>query len=53
MLDVEVRENTIRIGPNFSVNFEQTLRIPDDGNTNLRPGNCAHSDSRASCDLPP
>ncbi len=39
MLDIEVGEDTIRIGPHFSVNFQRTLRIPDDGNTYpLPPG---------------
>lgn len=30
-LDVEVRDDTLKIGPRFSVSFIRTLRIPDDG----------------------
>lgn len=32
-LDVEVRDDTLAIGPRFSVSFIRTLRIPDDGRT--------------------
>src|SRR5690349_17312329 len=32
-LDVEVRDNTLRIGPRLEVSFIRTLRIPDDGRT--------------------
>jgi hypothetical protein len=32
-LDVEVRDDTLKIGPRFSVSFIRTLRIPDDGRT--------------------
>jgi hypothetical protein len=39
MLDVKVRDNLIKIGPFFSVSFQRTLRIPDDGKTYpLPPG---------------
>jgi len=39
MLKVRVRNNSIQIGKHFSVNFQRTLRIPDDGNTYpLPPG---------------
>ena len=33
MFDMSVRNNTIQIGPHFSVEFQRTLRIPDDGGT--------------------
>ena len=32
-IDVEVRDDTLKIGPRFSVSFMRTLRIPDDGRT--------------------
>jgi len=32
MLTVKIDGRTIKIGPNFSVSFQRTLRIPDDGN---------------------
>lgn len=39
MLDVKVERNTIKIGDRFSVSFQRTLRIPDDGKTYpLPPG---------------
>lgn len=39
MLDVTIDENAIRIGRRFAVNFQRTLRIPDDGRTYpLPPG---------------
>lgn len=39
MLDVTVRNNRIHIGERFSVSFQRTLRIPDDGNVYpLPPG---------------
>lgn len=31
MLKVKVKDDAIRIGPRFSVTFQRTLRIPDDG----------------------
>ncbi|MGI9077011.1 MAG: hypothetical protein ACR2G6_06720 [Gemmatimonadaceae bacterium] len=31
MLDVTIAEHEIKIGPRFSVTFQRTLRIPDDG----------------------
>lgn len=39
MLSVRVEENSIRIGERFSVFFQRTLRVPDDGKTYpLPPG---------------
>ncbi len=39
MLDVRISNDTILIGPHFSVSFQRTLRIPDDGKTYpLPPG---------------
>ena len=39
MLEVSVKKDTIGIGPHFAVNFQRTLRIPDDGGTYpLPPG---------------
>jgi len=39
MLDVTIRENAIQIGPHFTLSFQRTLRIPDDGTTYpLPPG---------------
>jgi hypothetical protein len=39
MLDVKIKNDTIHIGRHFSVKFQRTLRIPDDGNTYpLPPG---------------
>jgi hypothetical protein len=39
MLEVKVQSNTIQIGKYFSVSFQRTLRIPDDGKTYpLPPG---------------
>ncbi|ADG82854.1 hypothetical protein [Thermincola potens] len=39
MLKVRVRDNSIQIGKHFSVDFQRTLRITDDGNTYpLPPG---------------
>jgi hypothetical protein len=39
MLEVKVKRDTIHIGDRFSVSFQRTLRIPDDGNTYpLPPG---------------
>ncbi|WP_461570513.1 hypothetical protein [Thermincola ferriacetica] len=39
MLKVRVRNNSLQIGKHFSVDFQRTLRIPDDGNTYpLPPG---------------
>ncbi|MGK7873111.1 MAG: hypothetical protein AB4426_07300 [Xenococcaceae cyanobacterium] len=39
MLEVKVKANTIQIGERFSVSFQRTLRIPDDGKTYpLPPG---------------
>lgn len=39
MLDVTVQNNHIHIGERFSVSFQRTLRIPDDGNVYpLPPG---------------
>lgn len=39
MLDVTVHNNRIHIGKRFSVSFQRTLRIPDDGNVYpLPPG---------------
>jgi hypothetical protein len=39
MLNVEVSQDRIRIGERFSVSFQRTLRIPDDGRTYpLPPG---------------
>ena len=32
MLPVAVERDSVRIGPHFSVDFQRTLRIPDDGN---------------------
>ena len=31
MLDVTLQGSTLRIGPHFSLSFQRTLRIPDDG----------------------
>jgi hypothetical protein len=33
MLDMSVGDNTVHIGPHFNVQFQRTLRIPDDGGT--------------------
>ncbi len=33
MLNINVRNNTIQVSPHFSVEFQRTLRIPDDGGT--------------------
>jgi len=39
MLDVTVRDDSLQIGKHFSVSFQRTLRIPDDGKTYpLPPG---------------
>jgi hypothetical protein len=39
MLEVAIEQQRIRIGPRFSVSFQRTLRIPDDGRTYpLPPG---------------
>jgi hypothetical protein len=39
MLEVKFKNNAIQIGKHFSVTFQRTLRIPDDGNTYpLPPG---------------
>lgn len=39
MLDVTVHNNRIRVGERFSVSFQRTLRIPEDGNVYpLPPG---------------
>ncbi len=39
MLEVKVEHNAIQIGDRFSVSFQRTLRIPDDGKTYpLPPG---------------
>ena len=39
MLNMKIRNNTIHIGDHFSVQFERTLRIPDDdGRYPLPPG---------------
>ena len=39
MLDVTVNNNSITFGDGFSLNFQRTLRIPDDGKTYpLPPG---------------
>ncbi|MCC2626605.1 MAG: integral rane protein [Thermomicrobiales bacterium] len=39
MLEVQIGEDAIRIGPRFAVVFQRTLRIPDDGHTYpLPPG---------------
>jgi hypothetical protein len=39
MLNVKVRDNLIKVGQDFSVSFQRTLRIPDDGKTYpLPPG---------------
>ena len=39
MLDISVHNNSIQIGPHFSVDFQRTLRIPDDeGTYPLPPG---------------
>jgi hypothetical protein len=39
MLEVSVKKDTIHIGSHFAVNFQRTLRIPDDGGTYpLPPG---------------
>jgi len=39
MLDIKVKVNSIKFGKHFSVNFQRTLRIPDDGKTYpLPPG---------------
>lgn len=39
MLDIVVRDSSLQIGPHFTVNFQRTLRIPDDGGTYpLPPG---------------
>lgn len=39
MLEVKVKSDTIQIGDRFSVSFQRTLRIPDDGKTYpLPPG---------------
>jgi hypothetical protein len=39
MLEVEIGEDAIRIGPRFAVVFQRTLRLPDDGQTYpLPPG---------------
>ena len=39
MLDVTVNNNSISFGDDFSLNFQRTLRIPDDGRTYpLPPG---------------
>ena len=33
MLELNVDRAAIHVGPHFTVQFERTLRIPDDGNT--------------------
>ncbi len=33
MLDLKIEEHCVRIGPRFSVSFQRTLRIPEDGQT--------------------
>ena len=33
MLEVNIEQQRIRIGQRFSVSFQRTLRIPDDGRT--------------------
>lgn len=33
MLDISVKGDTIQVGPHFNVQFQRTLRIPDDGGT--------------------
>jgi len=39
MLDINVHNNSIQIGPHFSVDCQRTLRIPDDeGTYPLPPG---------------
>jgi len=39
MLQVKTHQDVVRIGEHFSVSFQRTLRIPDDGNTYpLPPG---------------
>jgi len=39
MLEITVKNNAIAFGDNFSLNFQRTLRIPDDGKTYpLPPG---------------
>lgn len=39
MLDVTLQDSALRIGPHFSLSFQRTLRIPDDGKTYpLPPG---------------
>ena len=39
MFDISVHNNSIQIGPHFSVDFQRTLRIPDDeGTYPLPPG---------------
>ncbi len=39
MLNVTLRNSAMQIGPHFSLSFQRTLRIPDDGNTYpLPPG---------------
>ena len=39
MLDVSLGKDAVRIGPHFSLTFQRTLRIPDDGRTYpLPPG---------------
>ena len=39
MLDVSTDGHSVRIGERFSVTFQRTLRIPDDGSTYpLPPG---------------
>jgi hypothetical protein len=39
MLDVEIRDDELRFGEGFSLTFQRTLRIPDDGRTYpLPPG---------------
>ncbi len=39
MLEIVVEDHRVRVGPRFSVSFQRTLRIPDDGRTfPLPPG---------------
>jgi hypothetical protein len=42
MLEVKAKADSIKIGKHFSVNFQRTLRIPDDGKTYPLPPGLGH-----------
>jgi len=50
VLDVTVTDDQVKIGPHFSVTFERTLRIPDDGREYPLPPSLGHFPVRRVAD---